>query len=298
MATTMRNPSTTPSPPERRRGRTGLLVAVFALIVAVGAAVITIAGRDDDGPSGTPDPKPSAAPPVPDGLKVGDATATFDLATREVGGVPRGFPQTVAGAVEASAASVEATRTAGYDLTQVDRAAIQKEFGYDKYADIDELMAKAQEREGLDVDGRPVDAQPGDRYYNECLPQYGMYRVLNGDARETGKERPVPARPTDVWVLIWEPCVEGIGSPDHIDDLRVKWNVYLRRWKWENEDWRAVDEKWEWPDEEIPTPKDLMRPNVSLDERAELFRDAPGWQLFRGYSEAWPTDLLGTEPSA
>ncbi|NHA02093.1 hypothetical protein G5V59_27315 [Nocardioides sp. W3-2-3] len=290
--TTQTGQETVAGPPKRRRG--GLLLALLALVVAFVVAVTVLTGGDDK-PT-TADPGPA---PLPKGLAVGDATATFDLATREVGGVPRGFPQTLAGAVEASAASLEATRTAGYEPAAPDRAAVQKEFGYDKASDIDEVIAAAQARDGLDGNGQPLDGEPGDRFYNECLPQYGMYRTMRGDALQTNNsDAPIPTPPTDVWVLTWAPCIEGIGSPTHIDNLRVKWNVYPLRWKWAANDWRlAVDDKWEWPEKDVPTPKDLLRPNVSLQERADLFGDG-GWLLFKGYSEAWPTDLLGKEPGA
>lgn len=280
-----------------RRRPTGVGLVVLALLTLVVVGVIVYVNRDE-AKSPPETPKEPQAVALPPGLKAGGASSTFDLSTRTVGGVGRGFPQTVDGAVEASAASLEFTRTAGLELPAEDRQVLLDEFGYADAGDVDQVIEAAQDREGLDENGQPLDSQPGDRYYNECLPQYGMYNTLTTEKQPATVDEFGPA-PTDMWVLIWAPCIEGIGAPEHIDDLRVSWDVYPLRWTWSDGDWQlASNDRWEWPDDSVLTPRDLQRPNVSLKERAELFGDdLTHWQLFAGYSEEWPTNLLGPEPA-
>ena len=71
----------------------------------------------------------------------------------------------------------------------------------------------------------PIDAAPGARFYSDCMPEFGAYKVLAGS-----RDR--------VEVRVWMPCAVGVGSPGRIDDLRIEWNWYTLPMVWAEGDWR------------------------------------------------------------
>jgi len=264
------------------------VATLVAIAVVAGLLVWHFASGSDDGSGGgaSKTVKPAA---IPAPLVQGTASADYDLSTREVAGVPRGFPQTVDGAVEAFAAMDGQLSVVGADLTADARGQLLEDVGYGQLPGITSLVKQTQRRYHLTSDGQPTTGEPGDRFYSDCLPQYGMYHV--------GQVTPNQAKPTRVIVTVWMPRIQGIGSPSHIDDLRIDWSTDTAAVVWKNGDWRLPVEKApEGP--KVSPPSDRLRPNVSVAERAQLAAGNPNgfWRLFKGYSEAWPTDLLGPEP--
>lgn len=265
-----------------------MLATVVAIAVVAGLLVWHFTGGADENSGGGESHGANAAP-IPAPLVQGTASADFKLATKEVAGVPRGFPQTIDGAVEAFAASMGQLHVVGADLTASERDQLLEDVGYGEVPGIATLVKKAQSHYHLTADGQPAAGEAGDRFYSDCLPQYGMYNAQ--------KATPNLSAPTRVLVTTWMPCVEGVGSPTHIDDLRIKWSTDIGWVSWSSGDWRLVPAAPPSPPK-VPAPADTLRPNVSVAERAELAAgEGKGfWELFRGYSEKWPTDLLGPEP--
>jgi len=264
-------------------------VATLVAIAVVAGLLVWHFTSGSDGGSGGGASKSAKPAAIPAPLVQGTASAGYDLSTKEVAGVPRGFPQTIDGAVEAATALTPFSRLLGASWTSSERQALLENLGYKNYPDLAQTVAKIQRYYNLNQDGQPASGEAGDRFYNDCLPQYGMYNVQ--------KPRPSASKPTSVWVTVWMPCVEGIGSPSHIDNLHVQWDWYPAEMLWKDGDWQ-LSMTTSPSSSKPPVPKDKLRPNVSVAERADLVASAPKgfWKLYRGYSEKWPTDLLGTEP--
>lgn len=275
------------------RGPVGLIAGVIALVVL--AVLITwLLMRDPTGPSGEGEAGGEpAAREIPAGLEQGEASADFTLATEQLHGVPRGFPQTVPGAVEAASAMAEATKFLSAERPSDEREDLLVELLPPEAVTPEletVLVERARDRYGLTEEGQPIGGQPGDQFVNECLPEFGLYRV-------TGTEPAAGETPRLVEMEIWMPCVQGTGSSQNIDALRLDWGVTYNAVEWRDGDWSITDERGQ-QDLDPLIPAEELFPNVSVEERAELVADrGEGWMLYQGWSEEWPTEVLGEEPS-
>jgi hypothetical protein len=258
----------------RRRVLLAAVAAVAALLLAL---VVLRPGLDEDKPPAGPAASPSTAPPLAKGgLPLGPAKANTP-GTRQVYGVPRGFPHTEAGAVEATTAANEAI----YKLLSWP-AAIADEAAKDINADgkgVDPKPAEAWRKQmGLNAAGQVVDPQTGQvnpqlTFYNSCYAEYGAYRV-------------VAAKADEVTVEMWFPCLVGPGSDDDLSRVNVHWIMPRSTFVWMRGDWRdKISDLVENPPE--PTAPSLV--NVSFAEREKLL-PGEGWLLYADATEK-PLDL-------
>ncbi|MDT0319299.1 hypothetical protein [Streptomyces millisiae] len=272
--------------PARRRGWTLAMAAGGGLLLVV--ALLTFrpgpgAGADDGTtkPGGGASATRSAVE-----MKRGGATGSAALATRSVAGLPRGFPSSEAGAVEAGAAFVASV----YDLHRMPAA---ERWSYVQDAmtdpppkqrlDTDAVAFRANHRlaetgEVLDVSGEAV---PGVGFTSRCHPELGAYRV---EDFETGRAE----------VDYWMPCLLGtvdeVGQAIHV---QTRWQMGRMTLRWHRDDWR-VDELARGPSDEPVTPPDEGEPATTLAERAALL--GAGWLAFADASERRPAEAESAAP--
>ncbi len=246
------------------------LALVLALALLIVPLVIYLT-RDDD-TDATDDPPSSADGP----------TAAFASSTTEVAGEPRGFPDTEAGAVEASIAIM--SQNIGGAIYDTD-AEIQ-EWAQDVYSDPEEALVPGafdELRESLGVAPDLTYTGPqGWRAYADCLPELGAYKATPGGA--------------DVFTVeVWMPCFLGQAPADKPEGLNILWARAGLAVVFRDGDWRTATGATVEYEDETPVPADKNDPVTTLTERLELL--GPDWKLLADASEAWPTELLGEEPS-
>lgn len=276
-------PPASVAPRPRRPGRTPLVVVAGLVVLALAVWLF--------GPSGSAEPaKPAPTPrasdksePLPDGLDRGTATATFEDATRRVSGVPRGFPQTTDGAVEAYVSSLGTFVMGMATMSDAELDTFTRDF-MTGTLDYGPLAADKKALIGLDQDGRLQGGEAGDKLYSSCPPELGAYR---SQVKST----------SEVVVTYWGPCIYGAGSETNREKLNVVWQSTSGTMRFVDGDWRLVPGT---PGAASPTgakapaPANVNRPDTSYAERAQLL--GAGWQLFDGASQGWPTQLLGQRP--
>ncbi|MDO9380938.1 MAG: hypothetical protein Q7T56_19005 [Nocardioidaceae bacterium] len=269
--------------PSRGGGVRAALVVVVGLVV-VGLLVWSFVPAGDD-PAERSDRLSRTGDTTATGsLERGTASADLAGATRQVAGVPRGFPQTVDGAVESYVASLGLFAAGMARLTAAELATFVRDFtGTD--TDYSALAADKRALLGLDDQGRVIDGRAGDAVVSACPPDLGAYR--------TSDVAPADGAPTSVTVSYWGPCVYGVGSTTHRERLDVVWQQTTATMTWTSGDWRLAPGA-QPPAARAPSPTDLNRPDTTFAQRAALLGD--GWSLFSGASQAWPTELLGQEP--
>lgn len=274
----------TPGTPRRRTpGRTSWVVV--GGLVALALAVWLF------GPTGSTDPArpspttrtPDDPGPLPDGLAKGTASAAFEDSTRRVSGVPRGFPRTTDGAVEAYVSSLGTFVMGMATMTDDELDTFTGDFMTGNL-DFGLLAADKKALVGLDRDGRLQGGEAGDKLYSSCPPELGAYRA---DARSA----------SEVVVRYWGPCIYGAGSETNREKLNVVWQSTSGTMRFVDGDWRLVPGA---PGSappagaKAPAPANVNRPDTSYAERERLL--GAGWQLFDGASQDWPTQLLGQRP--
>jgi hypothetical protein len=256
-----------------------LALTLGAALLLLPAALFLVP-RDD---SASGDRKPSGAPSATasaPAMPRGEATAAARLATRSVSGLPRGFPRTEAGAVEAGASFASAThllqRMAAPDRTAYARDAMLRP---PPAAELDAAAAAFRARHGLTAAGQPHDkagrAPAATRFTSRCHPALGAYRVAAY----------APDRAT---VDYWMPCLLGTvhddGTPARV---RTQWQMGRMDLHWHAGDWRVGDLS-PGPFTTPVTPDDPGEPATTTAERAALLGD--GWLAFADADDARPDE--------
>ncbi|MDT0342710.1 hypothetical protein [Streptomyces litchfieldiae] len=181
----------------------------------------------------------------------GDATAAGQRATRSVSGLPRGFPRSEVGAVEAGVSYV-ASIPEVHRMTSADR-----------WAYTHDAMLDPPSKARLDADAA---ASPLRSAASDCHPELGAYRVL-------------AASPDQALVDYWMPCLMGTA------DTHMRWQMGRMALRWDADDWR-VAEMTRGPFDQLVTPAEQGNPVTTFAERLELLGD--GWELFADATDEWP----------
>jgi hypothetical protein len=258
--------------PRRRRG---LLAAAAAGVVVLVALVVLRPGADEPAPAPgvTASPGASTAPPLAKGGHPRGPAKANPTGTRQVYGVPRGFPHTEAGAVEAATAANEAIYKV---LSSPDFVIgeIGRDLSVDGKGSFDPNDTAAwRKRQGLNAAGQVVDPKTGQinpqlTFYNSCYAEYGTYRVTS-------------SKPDEVTVEMWFPCLVGPGSDDDLSRAKVYWIMPRSTFVWVRGDWHdKVSDLLDNPPE--PTLPSLI--NVSFAEREKLL-PGDGWLLYADATE-------------
>ncbi len=261
-------------PPKGSKGRRNLKIGVaLVAVLAIGVGGGLWASTGDNPKEAT-----DTAVVPKNSLAVGKASADLSLASKEVGGAPRRFPHTEAGAIEAAS-------SAGEGLSRLLNHSIYENNAFLSDAflnapDISAVIEKKKAELGLGANGQLIHPMEGDRYYNEALFQYGAYRIDSSTQAE-------------VKVSIWNPDLYGQGRPEDLENLNIQWNLSTYEMRWVNGDWR-VSNGYGDDSAKAPLPADINRVDVSFKERRALL--GPKWNLYQGATEKWPVDLLGPEP--
>ncbi|ARQ69171.1 hypothetical protein [Streptomyces marincola] len=241
-----------------------------AVVAAAGGgllalAVLTFALPGDSGDESAPDG--GAAPgarPWPAEPPRGQATAAAGLATRTVSGLPRGFPRSEAGAVEAGASYASSVDEL-YRMSSAERWA----YAYD--ARLDPPSAARLDADAARSSATGVGAV--------CRPELGAYRVV----AYTGEEAVVDH---------WMPCLVGTEGRRGSDARTARWQMGRMALLWEAGDWR-VTELARGPFERLVLPAEPDDPATRFAERLALLGE--GWELYADATEHPPT---GTSPAA
>lgn len=247
-------------------------------IVVVGLAAIAVAFLIWNGNNDPAAPSTHVRTVPKNSLPVGEASADLSLSTKVVGGEPRGFPHTEAGAVEAAAAAHVGTARLLNHSANDNEAFIADAFS--SAPDLSSQIAHQKAEKHIDSSGQMVHPLEGDHYYNETLYQYGAYRL---DAVTTDTAT----------VTVWSPRLYGPGNPDAVDKLLIQWGQSTFKMQWIRGDWRVTN-GYGTDDETPPLPANIDRVDVSFKERRTLL--GKKWNLYQGATEKWPVDLLGPEP--
>ncbi|MFY0408622.1 hypothetical protein [Solicola sp. PLA-1-18] len=272
------------SRPTRGGGARSALLVVAGLVV-VGLLVWSFVPAGGGGGDEPADELSRTRGEVPTGaLAQGTASADLDGATRQVSGVPRGFPQTVDGAVQSYVASLGTFAAGMAGLTAGELETFVRDFT-GTTTDYSTIAADKRALLGLDDQGRVIDGQAGDAVVSACPPDLGAYR--------TSDVVPADGAPTSVTVSYWGPCVYGIGSTTNRERLNVVWQETTATMTWSDGDWRLATGA-QPPQDKAPAPADLNRPNTTFAQRSALLGE--GWSLFQGASQDWPSEILGEEP--
>jgi hypothetical protein len=262
------------TPTDDGSGRRRVLFAAVAAVAALLLALVVLRpGLGEDNPPAGPATSPTTGPPLAKGgLPLGPAKANAP-GTRQVYGVPRGFPHTEAGAVEAATAANEAIYKI---LSSPDSviAEIGQGLSADGRGDFDPRDTAAwRKQQGINAAGQVVDPQTGQvipqlTFYNSCYAEYGAYRVTS-------------SKPDEVTVEMWFPCLVGPGSDDDLSRVRVYWIMPRSTFVWVRGDWHdKVTDLLDDPPE--PTSPSLV--NVSFAEREKLLR-GEDWVLYADATE-------------
>ncbi|MDT0446824.1 hypothetical protein [Streptomyces johnsoniae] len=234
------------------RGRGWKVVAVMAAGVVLVAAGVVFGLWKNGGSADTAEDSgpPSASPSVPSVEPPrGEATAAAEQATRTVSGLPRGFPRTEAGAVEAGA-SYLASVAELYRMTSFERWRYTR----DAMTDPPSLSRLDEDAEAAVANGSAAD----------CRPELGAYRTVAFTA-----DRAV--------VDHWMPCLAGPDASRGGDEARARWLMGRMVLRWERDDWR-VGELLQGPFDELITPPEPGDPVVPLAERLALLGE--DWELY------------------
>lgn len=262
-------------PKGSRRRRFGKIAIAIVALVAVVAAILIWSGHNS---ADRPAPSAHVRTVPKNSLPVGEASADLSLSTKVVGGEPRGFPHTEAGAIEAATAADQ-----GVARLLNHPAAENKEFIRDAFInapDISAVIARKKAELGLDTSGELLHPLEGDRYYNDSLYQFGAYQVDLGASDYVN-------------LSIWTPTLYGPGRPESVDQLKIHWDLTAYKMQWANGDWR-VSNGYGDDTAKTPLPPDIDRVDVSFKERRQLLGSK--WNLYQGATEKWPVDLLGPAP--
>ncbi|UED84726.1 hypothetical protein [Streptomyces profundus] len=249
-----------------------LAVMLVALLGAVLSARFLVGGEtpDDDERNGA---LVDTSAPSPDEVEWGEATATGALASRVVSGLPRGFPRSEAGAVEAgttfAAATSDLLRMAGDDRTAYVRDAMLDPPSVRR---LDEDASNFRERHGLSDSGGSSDDE---RFVSECHPELGAYRVVDYTS-----ERSV--------VDFWMPCLLGtVDDAGAAVEMATRWEMGRVALEWKGNDWR-VEELTAGPFNEPVMPEDAGDPVTELTMRLALL--GHDWQLYADANEETPPE--------
>lgn len=254
-----------PQGTEARRGFRRAAAALVALLVLAGLVWWSVADHGSRRPGGTSATHGSSGANGSSGLGTGTAAADLRLASRSVSGVPRGFPQTVDGAVQAYVASVGTFVMGMAGLSDAQLATFVRDF---TGADLDYRPLAAQKRQVVGL--AAADASPNRALYAACPPALGAYKAVRTSA-------------ADVTVSFWGPCVYGLDRPGG-GRLDVVWQWSTARMRWSEHDWRLVPAS-TGALPRAPRPSDVDRPATTYAERARLL--GPGWRLFDGAAQRW-----------
>ncbi len=239
--------SAQPGRAARRWKAVALVAGVAVLVLAVLAFALA---RDHAPEAAVPEDNAASAPSSVEPPR-GEATAAARQATRTVSGLPRGFPRTEAGAVEAGASYVSSIDEL-YRMTSFER------WRYVRDAMVDPPSAAR-----LDED---AEASSMNGAASDCHPQLGAYRV-------------VESTPDEAVVDYWMPCLtESAG-------VHLRWQMGRIALLWNAGDWR-VGELTRGPFGQLVTPADKVNPVTTFAERLALLGE--GWELFADATETWP----------
>ncbi|MEO3756512.1 hypothetical protein [Streptomyces sp. B6B3] len=280
-----------PAPPPEKGHRTRssdrhdelllTLLGVGTLLVLVALILLPYPeGRD---PSTTPtDNAPSASPSPPaEEMPRGEATAAASLATRSVSGLPRGFPRTEPGAVEAGA-SFAASALVVQRMAAEDREAYVRDAMLEppSAAELDAAAADFRAEHDLTATGQLLDpngeVSTTTRFTSQCFPELGAYDV-------------VAFRTEQAAVDYWMPCLLGVVEDGgEVLDLQTQWQMGRVALHWNAGDWRVGD-RTSGPFDVPLTPPQAGEPATTLAERAALLGE--GWEAFADASEERPPPL-------
>ncbi|WP_461031622.1 hypothetical protein [Streptomyces mayteni] len=215
----------------------------------------------------------------------GGATAAAALATRSVSGLPRGFPHSEEGAVEAGASFASSVFVL-HRMSSGDRWAYAQDTMTDPPSKqlLDTEAVAFRANHGLSESGHVVNGDggivQGTRFVSECHPALGAYRVA--DSVEDRVE-----------VDFWLPCLLGTVDQDgRAIELRARWQMGRMALRWDDGDWR-VDALTRGPFDELVTPPDEGEFVTSLSQRAALL--GADWLAFADARENRPD---GAQPEA
>jgi hypothetical protein len=252
-------------------------IPVVALLLVTAFGVIQRQSRNEP-PSTTSAPGTTAGAP---GNQLPRGDAVFGAGgTRDLHGVPVGYPQTRVGGIQA--ALNYAAGTGGLPVwNSLTRKPINDYIYTDSVrggaAISDDIVRKVQAQYQFDDFGRPLNpdgtVNPNMRLYAAYLGKYGAYRVAN--------VAPDSERPTSITVEIWGPNVFGVGSRDDLTRVQVTWSTTILTVTWVNGDWRISDSRY--PSARPPAPANPRRVNVPFEERARLL--GAGWLVPANASE-------------
>jgi hypothetical protein len=267
----------------RRRGR--VVAATLGGGVLLVLAVLTLVPDADhpqsEGRGGGQTPAAGLA------LRRGTATAAASLATRSVSGLPRGFPRSRAGAVEAGS-SFAASVFIVQRMASADRSAYVRDAMLQPpaTADLDEAAADFRAQYRLTATGQLLDAD-GDvsttrRFISVCHPDLGAYRVESFSAQRAAMD-------------YWMPCLLGVVADGGTDGggtiaVRTRWQMGRAELRWDAGDWR-VGELTRGPFDAPVTPPDVGEPATTLRQRATLLGQSEGWHAFADASEERPAEV-------
>jgi hypothetical protein len=224
---------------------------------------------------------PAAGPALPRGT----ATAAASRATRSVSGLPRGFPRSRAGAVEAGA-SFAASVFVVQRMASADRSAYVRDVMLEPPAttDLDQAAVDFRARFRLTDTGQLLDADgtvsTTRRFISVCHPELGAYRIESFSAERAA-------------VDYWMPCLLGVVTDGEAGaggtiEVRTRWQMGRAQLHWNAGDWRVGDLT-RGPFDVPITPPDVGDPATTLQERAALLGE--GWHAFADASEELPAEV-------
>ncbi|MGP4112318.1 hypothetical protein ACTWP5_15565 [Streptomyces sp. 4N509B] len=266
-----------------------MLAATLGGVVLLLPAALTLV-TDADRPR-SEDRSGGQSPTADPALRRGTATAAASLATRSVSGLPRGFPRSRAGAVEAGA-SFAASVLVVQRMTSADRSAYVRDAMLRPPAttDLDQAASDFRARHRLTATGRLMDGADGadggvsttSRFVSVCHPELGAYRVESFSARRATVDYWMPCLLGAVADGAADAAGSGIGSGS---EVRTRWQMGRAELRWHAGDWR-VGELTRGPFDAPVTPPDAGEPATTLRERAALLGE--GWHAFADASEERP----------
>ncbi|WP_433860333.1 hypothetical protein [Streptomyces kronopolitis] len=266
----------------------GLVALVVALAVTPdGKSAAPHDSKKKPGGSGSSSASPSApgGPSNAPGLPRGQATASGKLGTKTIGGVPRAFPHTEAGAIE-SAATLFRNSFTMLRLPKDERAALQTDLYLTKKdvpPDFEERGKTWRAQHNLNESGQLVtlaDGKPDEnrRFTSLCHPELGAYKTetYSGDKAT---------------ITVWYPCLSGVVDPTAPGPLDNNWALGQVSLQWARGDWR-VTKTGTGSYNTTPSPQDPGQPATSYAERAKLLEPlGGGWKLFSDATNARPAEL-------
>ncbi|TDC76478.1 hypothetical protein [Streptomyces hainanensis] len=195
-------------------------------------------------------------------------------------GLPRGFPRSEEGAVEAGA-SFASSLFALHRMSSGDRRDYVQDAMTNppskRRLDTDAVAFRA--RHGLTETGHVLngngDVIEGTRFLSECHPTLGAYRVEDSTADRFE-------------VDYWMPCLLGTVNQDgRAIHVQTRWQMGRMALNWHDGDWR-VDQLTRGPFDEPVTPPDEGTIVTSLSQRAALL--GAGWLTFADARESSPDE--------